>query len=199
MTLDLSSARRFAKERWSTPNPHFSHGQDLRSSDQGLLSGLFGGLVRAVEHGHQNAGRVLVDRTDIRILWESYQFPLPVRELDYCCRELDLFVRDSIFPIWETVSRQSAFSIEDEDVKLEGWCRYIAEDIFGHEEYLAQTSVLLFFLCPGLPIFPGGDESYLGYLNEEDRLGPPESEAGQLPVLRQWWERRVIWAIEQVR
>ena len=57
--------------------------------------------MKSSQHNWQNAGRVLVDRTDIRILFDSYQLPMPVRSMDQCCREIDLFVRDSFFSNWD--------------------------------------------------------------------------------------------------
>ena len=168
-----NSITNIALDRWRLPNPHFSHGQDSRSSDRGLLFGLYGGLVRAANHDWQNAGRVLVDRTDIRILFDSYQLPLPVRPLDQGCRALDLFVRESIFPLWQsTRDRSDGFPglifcgddwsgdnlSENDSAIISDWVSFVAEEVFGDVEYHYHAEVLLFFLCPGLFVLPGSGE-----------------------------------------
>ncbi len=240
--LDMSIE--LALSRWTNPSPHFSHGQDLRSSDRGLLSAFYGGLVKSSEHNWQNAGRVLVDRTDIRILFDSYQLPLPVRSLDACCREIDCFVREHFFPNWHvfrpnfnasanasaSANNNSSGGASDRGVSTEfsaptspevlsqSWINFFTQEIFGGEEYESGSRLLLFFLCPMLPIFPGlstvgrdhtvpiGRESadILDNFNAQSFL-PASVQNGEdgIPVQwaltnSNWWMRRVLWEREQI-
>ena len=202
--------------RWCEPSADFSHGLDPRSSDCGLLLGLYGGLVKAARHNWQNAGRVLVDRTDIRILFDSYRIDLPTKPLDQCCRDLDLFVRESIFPNWE--EKHGLAAAPKNDIGREGgraehvdhWVDFIAEHIFGGDEYCYHAQVLLFFLCPSMPFCPLSatseystdvDFSSLALTIPDpvlafvDGLGDWESGVARHVLYRtDWWARRLSWA-----
>ena len=202
--------------RWCEPSADFSHGLDPRSSDCGLLLGLYGGLVKAARHNWQNAGRVLVDRTDIRILFDSYRIDLPIRPLDQCCRDLDLFVRESIFPDWEEKYALEADLKDDierhaERVALvDNWINLVAQEIFGGDEYGYHAQVLLFFLCPSMPFCPKSTVSKhsadVGFSALESTIPEPvkafvgglgvwESGVARNVLYRtDWWARRMTWA-----
>jgi len=184
-----------ATRRWFNPSPYFSSGQDRRSSDNALLAALYGGLYKSALHDFQNAGRVLVDRTDLRILLESYLFALPVRQLDLCCRHLDTFVRKNIYPAWEDLH---AGKSDLHQLALQ-WTRSVATECLGDQSYCGQAGCLLFFLCPMLPTTLVEAES--GSISANAGKPPlvmcqDEAIQGQLRHLLQstrWWPRRVQW------
>jgi len=67
--LPIKAAHAVALARWETPFPGFASGHDPRTSDNALLTLLYGGLVHAADHDWLNAGRRLIDKTYIDMLW----------------------------------------------------------------------------------------------------------------------------------
>ncbi|NKB76319.1 MAG: hypothetical protein GKR96_04575 [Gammaproteobacteria bacterium] len=208
--LPREDAVELALSRWSQPSPYFSHGEDARSSDQGLLSSFYGGLVKSSVHNWQNGGRVLVDRTDIRILFDSYKLPLPVRSLDVCCREIDSFVREQFFTNWNVFQGTETRSLSAMKALSENWTEVLTHDVFGGSDYEPGSLLLLFFLCPLLPIYPGQplseEKDPINALHSKtSNLVLPESvtngnadESIQWALMNSdWWARRVVWASEQ--
>jgi hypothetical protein len=184
-----------ATHRWSEPSPYFSSGQDQRSSDNAILAALYGGLYKSTLHNFQNAGRVLLDRTDLRILFESYRYELPVRPLDQVSRHLDTFVRKQVFPLWGRLHLVNT----KHEASAAKWSEIMAAECFGDSSYRQQARCLLFFLCPMLPIVLGQ-----GDLN--DLIGAPKklplvqssdevirAELQRILESTDWWSRRILW------
>ena len=162
----------YAHKRWDSASPNFSHGQDMRSSDGALVTLFYGGLLKASEHDWQNAGRVLIDRTYVKILFETYHLSMPTRDLDVCCRLMDDFIRLSLIPNWFDIhpwlQPHVKSSILDDARAVNSktgtptsplrwlleWPSEIAIEILGGEEYLDHAMLLLFYTCPGLPFMP---------------------------------------------
>ena len=120
---------------------------------------------------------------------------------------MDTFVRSLVFPQWECVVSPGYDPAAREQRKNQvlNWAEMVGEDIFGHSDYVIHSRLLLFFLLPGFPILPKGDLDQLHQLAEGDRQGPDPisvnnrlNEIGSLPVIADWWERRLIWAIVEV-
>ncbi|MEM7195638.1 MAG: hypothetical protein AAF402_11845 [Pseudomonadota bacterium] len=192
----------FAEERWSQPNSFFGSGMDSRSSDNAMLCHLYGALIRASQYDWQNAGRVMLDRTDVRILFDSYQAVLPFRQLDVCCRELDRFVRDHVFSQWWAVDPNSVGPSEDRAIAIaREWVAEISESVFGDREYRFHAELVLFFSCPFLPVVPSrqGPISvhFAGVQEAVRRPAPVFGDAEQYTLIQSmleqtdWWLRRL--------
>ena len=67
--IALEAAHARALDRWARPFPGFTSGHDPRTSDQGLLTCLYGSLEHAARHEWLNAGRRLIDKTYLGMLW----------------------------------------------------------------------------------------------------------------------------------
>lgn len=136
---------------WCTANPDVGTGFDSRSSNSGLLTIMYGSLERAHHFNWLNAGRTLVDKTYIQLLWQAKQLPaIGVTHHDIALR-LELFVRANLQPIWSDIEQMTA-------VKKQALATHLvnlaASTLFGSSHQTQAASWFLFYLCPQLPIFP---------------------------------------------
>jgi hypothetical protein len=163
--LDLELAHASALERWQTPCPTFTSGHDPRTTDEGLLGLTYGGLLQASRYEWLNAGRRLIDKTYIDMLWHvqgliRWRTPRP----EQIAADLDNVIRARIAPAWRdlpgmNVDRKRALAGE--------WVEAAARECFGSQASEVAASRLLFFLCPILPVF----NLSRGHLEALRRLG----------------------------
>jgi hypothetical protein len=137
-------------ERWSQPHPYFTSGTDMRSSDNALLVLLYGGLEKASRYGWLNAGRTLIDKTYLRILWITQQLEPPGISFDELASRLDGFIRAELQPVWDTLAE---LEHEERHALAVTLVARVQAQVFQRDDQLASASVLLFFLCPQLPVF----------------------------------------------
>jgi hypothetical protein len=137
--------------RWCTASPLVGSGFDSRSSDNGLLSIMYGSVERASHFGWLNAGRTLVDKTYIHLLLQAKQLPsFGVTHHDIA-PQLELFVRANLQPIWADIEKMSVTKKQELAIRL---VNLAAGTLFGSSHQAQSASWLLFYLCPQLPIFP---------------------------------------------
>jgi len=147
----IQSAHDLAVIRWQNPFPGFASGFDKRTSDNALLVQFYGGLTHAANHEWLNAGRRLIDKTYINMLWHV-QSLLPM----YACNSeristaLDNFILEHIRPIW---SELSDLNDSEKQGLAESLVKQAATTVFGSLQSEVAASRLLFMLCPILPIY----------------------------------------------
>lgn len=218
---EIMMAHGFALSHWHQPNNRFTSGFDPRSSDNAMLTLLYGGLARAKQHNWLNAGRRLIDKTYVHILGTTQGLSaMSFSNAEQIAATLDSFIRERLAPLWSSFSHQE-----------EGLAPYLlldaSESLFGSTKSEVAASQLLFWLCPTLSIAPYSrghltalarighgvqDESYLDYkqvwnqaletyaplLSELDKPkaiygSEQESELiNQLLEKSDWWQRRVF-------
>lgn len=182
----------------------------MRSSDNALLALLFGNLETASQYGWLNAGRTLVDKTYLQILWTAEDLSPKGLSFDKMASRLDTFIRSQLQPDWETLAELPEAIRRQKAVDLVEQARL---RIFTTDADTGSASTLLFFLCPQLPVFPGAvaGPEYECYLHRNlDRLKSsghfratpaPEVHYGQqreqTPVHAiladtDWWPRRLL-------
>jgi hypothetical protein len=163
--IDLNPAYRSALARWQNPSPAFASGYDPRTSDNALLVITYGGLVHAANHDWQNAGRRLIDRTYIDILWQVEGLSrMRACRPEQTAAALDGFIRDRVEPTWtelQTMGETGKSALAAE------WVDHFAHHGFGSLSSKAAASRLLFYLCPMLPVF----NLSRGHLLALERLG----------------------------
>ncbi len=186
---------------WQHPNPLFAGGNDHRSSENSLLLLFYGNLHKAAGYNWQNAGRTLIDKTYLRILGLCTDMDMQGLSTDELAARLDSFIRRELMPRWQLV-RQSHGS---EGLEL-------AQELLdsaGHALFEApsmhkQTSQILFYLCPQLPLLvseqPLACQEQLNTLPVLPRPLTFAGDAQQQALIRQliegsdWWRRRVLGA-----
>tara|TARA_R110000744_G_scaffold21536_9_gene55633 strand:+ start:1613 stop:2287 length:675 start_codon:yes stop_codon:yes gene_type:complete len=136
---------------WSTPSPLAGSGFDSRSSENGLLVIMYGSLEHAAQFGWLNAGRTLVDKTYIRLLWQAKQLPTLGLTHHDIATQLELFIRAELQPKWAELKHLTP---DEADQQAKILVRLAAHSIFGSVEQEVAASWLLYYLCPQLPIFP---------------------------------------------
>ena len=147
----LDQACSGALRRWQAPWPGFTSGRDLRSSDNALLVHVYGGLVHAAGHEWLNAGRRLIDKTYIDILWHvQHLTTLQTCRPEQIAAALDEFIRDDIEPVWDGLADLDATHQAE---LASRWVADMAQRCFGSLHSEPAASRLLFFLCPILPLF----------------------------------------------
>lgn len=152
-----SVARTLPKDipaKWQEANPNVGGGYDSRSSENGLLSIFYGSLDKASQFEWLNAGRTLVDKTYINILWQATGLSLQGKSPQELASNLDQFIRMSIAPIWDEIDDMTNDQLNELAIQL---VSKGAEEIFGASERIKEASILLFYLCPQLPVFPMTD------------------------------------------
>jgi hypothetical protein len=147
----LDQACAAALRRWQTPSSEFASGRDPRSSDNALLVLTYGGLVHAAQHEWLNAGRRLIDKTYIDILWHvQHLTALRTCRPEQIAAALDNFIRDRIAPLWDGLADRDA----SHKAELAGrWVAEMAQQCCGSLHSEPAASRLLFFLCPMLPLY----------------------------------------------
>jgi len=136
---------------WSTPCSQVGSGFDSRSSENGLLVIMYGSLERASHFGWLNAGRTLVDKTYIHLLWQAKQVPSFGLTHHDIAPQLELFIRAHLQPRWDEMKGLTPNEAEQLAIDL---VRLAASDLFGSCYQEEAASWLLYYLCPQLPIFP---------------------------------------------
>lgn len=136
---------------WSTPSSNVGTGFDSRSSTNGLLTIMYGSLERAHHFNWLNAGRTLVDKTYIQLLWQAKELPaIGVTHHDIALK-LELFVRANLQPVWPDMAQMTAVQKQTLATQL---VNLAASTLFGSSHQVQAASWFLFYLCPQLPIFP---------------------------------------------
>lgn len=141
-------------ESWSQPSPNVGSGHDARSSENGLLTIMYGSLEHAARFDWLNAGRTLVDKTYISILWQAADLPPTGVEPTRKASNLDAFVRTELEPLWDNFHDLDHTEKQALTLRLVEQC---ANDVFGSGYQEEAASWLLFYLCPQLPVFPLND------------------------------------------
>ena len=112
---------------------------------------MYGGLVHAAQHEWLNAGRRLIDRTYIDILWHVQDLTtLRTCRPDHIAAALDNFIREQIEPVWDELADLNATHKAE---LASRWVADMAQQCFGSLHSEPAASRLLFFLCPTLPLF----------------------------------------------
>lgn len=208
--LSPQQAHDIALARWARPHPAFASGHDPRSSDNAVLVLFYGSLAKAARYDWLNAGRTLVDKTYLRILWTVRALPPNGLSFDELASRLDSFVRTELKPRWTELEglqdgvRQSIAPALVEQARLQ---------LFGPDGSTDAASEILFYLCPQLPVMPcrkleaGGYTDLVTEIHErlageaKDRLSLPQAVYGQdqerqlvdsLLARSDWWQRRVL-------
>ena len=111
----------------------------------------YGGLVHAAQHEWLNAGRRLIDKTYIDILWHvQHLTALRTCRPEQIAAALDNFIRDRIAPLWDGLADRDA----SHKAELAGrWVAEMAQQCCGSLHSEPAASRLLFFLCPMLPLY----------------------------------------------
>ena len=140
-----------ALSRWNRPFPGFTSGHDQRTSDRGLLTLLYGGLEHAARHEWLNAGRRLIDKTYVDMLWHVQGLTnMRVSRPEQIAAALDRFIADTVRPGWTDLPGLS----DDERLLTSiSWVEEMAGQCFGSMHSEPAASRLLFFLVPKLPLF----------------------------------------------
>jgi len=155
MNTDICSAiAQSTQQEWSRPSSFVGSGHDVRSSQNGLLAVFFGSLERAAHFGWLNAGRTLVDKTYISILWQATELPSIGYDFTKMASDLDAFVRAELEPLWGDFEQLSHDEKHERAITL---IEKAAETVFGSGYHEQCAAWLLFYLCPQLPVFPIND------------------------------------------
>ncbi|HEY5717205.1 MAG TPA: hypothetical protein VIS52_01860 [Motiliproteus sp.] len=165
LTLDLEITRATLLQRWNNPHPDFASGQDQRSSDRGLLELLYGSMEHGAHFNWHNAGRTLIDKTYLAILWAAQGLaPLSIsfEQLAAC---LDAFIRDELAPEWESLAELEHETRHQRTLEL---VNAASVRLFGSQPNPTAASQLLLFLCPQLPLFPYSEK----HRHALERLAP---------------------------
>jgi len=213
----LAQATAVALQRWQNPNPDCATGNDPRSSDNGLLLLFHGRLAHAADYAWQNAGRTLVDKTYLRILFSGAALDYQGLSVDELAARLDAFIREQLVPRWDALAENPEAGPRGHLIES------LEAGLFGEPGNGEVGSQILFWLCPRLPLLPQSRATLRGLeLLADGQLGLDASDyqhAGtallrELPVLpaprhfagnpdeqrriRQliensdWWRRRVL-------
>lgn len=150
-TNAIDAAHAAALARWDRPFSGFTSGHDQRTSDRGLLTHLYGGLQHAAHYDWLNAGRRLIDKTYVDMLWHVQGLTnLRSVRSEQIAAALDPFIIDVVRPRWAGLPQLS------DDERLEtsiDWVETMAGKCFGTAYSEPAASRLLFFLVPTLPLF----------------------------------------------
>ncbi|MEH6652051.1 MAG: hypothetical protein V7707_18670 [Motiliproteus sp.] len=141
--------------RWTLPHPNFSSGQDPRSSEQSLLELFYGGIENAARYQWQNAGRTLIDKTYLSILWTALELDKPTIGFENLAANLDSFIRRELTERWSEFDELDHEAHHQLAVTL---VTDASQQLFGSQSNEGHASNILFFLCPQLPIFPYSEQ-----------------------------------------
>ena len=120
-TVDrIQAAVQSANNRWQSPFPGFTSGSDIRTSDNALLVHLYGGLEHAANNDWLNAGRRLIDKTYVDMLWHVQNLlPLRACKPESVAASLDTFITEEIKPAWPGLYQlDEAGNIIDDGIEL---------------------------------------------------------------------------------
>ncbi|WP_339510949.1 hypothetical protein [Pseudomonas sp. RL_15y_Pfl2_60] len=184
---------------WQQPNPRFAGGNDQRSSENGLLLLFYGSLQKAAGYDWQNAGRSLIDKTYLRMLGQCTGLDMQGVSADELAARMDGFIRSELAPRWDHIRQcHDSAGLELAQELLDR----ASHMLFEMPGMQAQTSPILFYLCPHLPLLIGEQPlANQEQLNALPVLPRPQLFAGnaqQQALIRQliegsdWWRRRVL-------
>ncbi|MEH6467385.1 MAG: hypothetical protein V7722_07105 [Porticoccus sp.] len=140
---------------WLQPNKKVGGGHDARSSINGMLSIFYGSLERASQCGWLNAGRTLVDKTYIDILWQAAKLPTLGTTSQHIASDLDTYMRKELQPIWPEIEHLNHQQKQQQAYEL---ITVAADNVFGSGYQEECASWLLYYLCPQLPVFPFNEQ-----------------------------------------
>lgn len=208
---ELEEAHARALNKWSAPNKRFTSGFDPRSSDNALLALMSGGLSNAQQNDWLNAGRRLIDKTYVQILFVTQGLTaIPFINAELTAASLDNFIRDHIAPKWVTIHDAQGINRNEMATEL---IHIASRNLFGSLESENAASHLLFYLCPTMPVFPlSGDKAYSSHhdmclqaVNSHkpflDTLPIPQASFGESDEINRidlvlnetdWWQRNVF-------
>lgn len=151
-TSTIQSVFTSACKRWDQPHPEYTSGFDSRSSEQGMLALFYGGLAHAADYNWLNAGRALIDKTYLNLLWQVEKIPnLQAVPPEKIAMSLDQFIRNNLAPVWHDLTSME----ESEQRKLsKAWTTLLADSCFGSIQHTQAASYLAFYLFPMLPVIP---------------------------------------------
>ncbi|MDJ0739941.1 MAG: hypothetical protein QNJ91_09505 [Gammaproteobacteria bacterium] len=148
---DLLAAHAAALQRWQRPCTGFASGNDPRTSDRALLGLTYGGLAHAAGHAWLNAGRRLIDKTYVAMLWHVQDLTaLRTVSPERVAARLDGFITTTIRPRWDDLPTLGS---DDGPALAATWVERMARECFGSVHSELAASRLLFYLLPMLPVF----------------------------------------------
>lgn len=167
--LDAALAASLA--RWNRPFPGFTSGHDPRTSDQALLALVYGGLDHAARYDWLNAGRRLIDKTYIDMLWHVQDLTnMRAIRPEQIAAALDGVIEDTVKPVWSNLHDMQE---EERFTTAAVLIDQMASRCFGSVRSEVTASRLAFFLFPMLPVF----NLSRGHLLALDELGhSPDSD-----------------------
>lgn len=155
LTTQQPRLQHLINHNWTQPSPLVGSGFDSRSSDNALLTILYGSIEHAAQYNWTNAGRTLVDKTYLHILWQAKALPTLGMSQHEIAPLVEDFVRQQLQPLWLELNQlhhapqgQRATELASLLVTTASQC------LFGSNDQESSASWLLFYLCPQLPIFP---------------------------------------------
>ena len=147
----IRAAQAAALERWDRPFPGFTSGHDPRTSDQALLTLFYGGLEHAARYDWLNAGRRLIDKTYVDMLWHVQDLTnMRTCRAEPIAAALDAFIGDTIKPVWASLAD---LSHAQRFATATRWVEQMAARAFGSVHSEVAASRLMFYLLPMLPVF----------------------------------------------
>ncbi|RVU32554.1 hypothetical protein [Neptunomonas marina] len=146
----MSAYNKIRLPQWAEPNTTIGSGHDIRTSENGLLNSFYGSLEHASRFAWLNAGRTLIDKTYINLLWQAVGLHLGGRTSDELARELDSFIRTHIAPRWDDLEE---WNPEQQQQRV-GELVDILAGVLGGQDPQREASWLLFYMLPQLPVFP---------------------------------------------
>lgn len=219
--INLHDAYAIALERWNNPHPDFTSGFDKRTSDNALLVHMYGGLQHAADHEWLNAGRRLIDKTCISMLWTARSLPpIPATPAERISASLDSYVQETVQHHWDSLSELKTPERQGYATKTIIQCTH---RLFGSTPNKHAANHLAFFLFPMLPIFCGNqtavtktdgpshhtnltvDQIYQNEKPKLDQLPKPNAIYGsntekalieKCLLATDWWQRRVFEEIK---
>lgn len=208
---ELKDAHVSVLKTWSAPNKNFTSGFDARSSDNALLTLMWGGLHHAQQNDWLNAGRRLIDKTYVQILIATQGLSsIPFLNAEHTAATLDNFIRQQVAPRWSLINNKQK---DDKSELAADLISSASCSLFGSLESEVAASHLLFFLCPVLPIIPfnhnGQYSSHIQYCQEIMKLHQPDFDILQTPAAdfgkpeeinlvnrilsgTDWWHRNIL-------
>ncbi len=125
---------------------------DPRSSGNGLLSIAYGNLEIAARNGW-NTEQSIISDSDLAILLthsQSTQTPAEIQPA------LKAFIKNNLQEDWSEYDDMTHAQRQDIAISL---VNIFARTVLNNADKSRSASLLLFFLCPQLPIFPATEES----------------------------------------
>lgn len=173
--MSLKPAQKVCHHCWNSPLPEFTSGKDIRTSDNGLLVLTYGNLHQSAKSQWLNAGRSLIDKTYIQMLWHVQSLThIQAIRAENVAAALDNFIREEIQPLWADLYEMDNVTNCEVSIEL---VKKASISLFGSLQSEEAASKLLFFLCPMLTVFNFSTEAikalqHLGH-DLENKLEQP--------------------------